>query len=71
MIVEKIENYKKTHKNWKIPLKKYLNNLFRIRIIVEEELNFDVVNQFIKEEFKSLKCILSDIGDYKAIHIYI
>ena len=66
----KIENYKKTHENGKIPIKKCLNDLFGIRIIVEEKLEFDVVKNFITERFKSVKCILSDKGDYKAIHIY-
>lgn len=66
----KIENYEKNHENGKIPIKKCLNDLFGIRMIFEEEINYDIINKYIKENFPKLKCIPSIKGEYEAVHIY-
>ena len=67
----KIKNYTLTHENGKIPINKCLNDLFGIRIVCTEEINFDVVNSLVEKEFKNLKCIDSTKEQgYKATHIY-
>lgn len=66
----KIKNYKDNHENGKIPIEKCLNDLFGIRIICSQKLNYDEIQNFIKEKHKKLKCIDSSKKDYKATHIY-
>lgn len=66
----KIKNYNDNHENGKIPIEKCLNDLFGIRIICSQKLNYDEIVNFIKEKNKKLKCIDSSKKDYKATHIY-
>ena len=66
----KIKNYNENHENGKIPIEKCLNDLFGIRIICSQKLNYDEIQNFIKEKHKKLKCIDSSKKDYKATHIY-
>lgn len=66
----KIKNYNDNHENGKIPIEKCLNDLFGIRIICSQKLNYDEIVNFIKEKHKKLKCIDSSKKDYKATHIY-
>lgn len=44
----KIENYEKNHENGKIPIRKCLNDLFGIRLISEEEINFETIKKIFK-----------------------
>ena len=66
----KIKNYNDNHENGKIPIEKCLNDLFGIRIICSQKLNYEEIINFIKEKHKKLKCIDSSKKDYKATHIY-
>ena len=66
----KIQNYELNHENGKIPLKKCLNDIFGLRMIFNEDINFDEINKFIEHEFPNLKCIYSVRGKYVATHIY-
>lgn len=65
----KIKNYKMYHENGKIPLKKCLNDIFGIRIILNE-INYEEVYIALKIKYPNLKIIKSVKGNYKAIHIY-
>ena len=53
----KIENYNNNHEDGKIPIRKCLNDIYGIRLIFEEDINFENIIEFIKEEFPQLKCI--------------
>lgn len=66
----KIKNYNDNHENGKIPIEKCLNDLFGIRIICSQKLNYDEIVNFIRERNKKMKCIDSSKKDYKATHIY-
>ena len=66
----KIENYKINHEQGKIPIRKCLNDLFGIRMITNEQLEYEKIKQFIDEKFPKLKCIYAKRGQYQAIHIY-
>ena len=66
----KIENYEFKHEAGKIPLKKCLNDIFGIRMIFNEEINYDEMLEILKNSYPSLKCIKSQRGEYIAIHIY-
>lgn len=66
----KIQNYEIYHENGKIPLKKCLNDIFGLRIILDFPVNFNDIKKNINEYFPNLKCIESSRGDYYAIHIY-
>ena len=66
----KIENYNNNHEDGKISIRKCLNDIYGIRLIFEEDINFENIIEFIKEEFPQLKCIYAKRGEYQAIHIY-
>lgn len=66
----KIENYEKKQEKGKVPLKKCLNDIFGIRIIFNEDINYKDINNFLKENFPNLKCIERVKDEYYAIHIY-
>lgn len=66
----KIENYEKNHENGKIPIRKCLNDLFGIRMISNTEINYEIIKEFIDENFPKLKCIHSKKEQYDAVHIY-
>lgn len=66
----KIQNYYFNHENGKIALKKCLNDIFGIRMIFDEHINFNEIKTYIEKEFPNLKCIESSRGNYYAIHIY-
>ena len=43
---------------------------FGIRIILDYNFEYENLLEIIKHNFYNLKCILSERGEYKAIHIY-
>ena len=51
----KIQNYYFNHENGKIALKKCLNDIFGIRMIFDEHINFNEIKTYIKKEFPNLK----------------
>ena len=66
----KLENYVTNHEGGRIPLKKCLNDLLGIRIVMEEEFSYQEVKEYIEENFHGYKCIDSSKRTYIATHIY-
>ena len=66
----KIQNYEHNHEDGKIALKKCLNDIYGIRIIFEEDMNYNEVKNYIEKYYPKLKCIESIRGEYHAIHVY-
>ena len=68
----KTKNYFENHENGEIPINKCFNDLFGIRIILEQNIDHKQIQTFIKEKYKNLKCINSSKkkGNYKATHVY-
>ena len=66
----KIKNYIENHENGKITINKCLNDLFGIRIICKDQIDFSQINHLVKEKYDKLKCIDSSKIEYKATHIY-
>ena len=66
----KIQNYETNHENGKIPLKKCLNDILGFRIIISNDLDFGKTKETIEACFPGIKCIISERGKYKAIHVY-
>ncbi len=69
-IYYKLEIYTKTHENGNIPLNKCLNDIFGIRIIINDKVTEEDIINLIKNKYPKLKCINSNKLDYKAIHVY-
>lgn len=66
----KIENYIRTHEGGNIPIKKCINDLFGIRIVIDEEFSFENVKEYVKNNYPQYKCIDSSKSEYRATHIY-
>lgn len=68
----KIQNYKgPKHENGEIPINKCLNDLFGVRIILNSQLTFQSIREFVLGKFPYVdRCIDSSKGEYKATHIY-
>ncbi len=66
----KINAYEHKKEHGKIPLKKCLNDLFGVRIILKENLDFDEIINYINKNYQNLKCTNASKMNYKAIHIY-
>ena len=68
----KIENYTKSseHEYGNVPLKKCLNDLFGIRIILQENIDQELIIKQLKAKYSNLKIINANKKDYRAIHIY-
>ncbi len=66
----KIQNYKQNHENGKIALKKCLNDVFGIRIILNDNIDYKKIKKYINKEFPKLKCIESKRNEYQAVHVY-
>lgn len=66
----KIYNYMLNHENGKVALKKCLNDVFGIRMIFNEDIDYDIIKVYIDRFFPRLKCIDVRRGVYVAVHIY-
>lgn len=66
----KLENYFTNHEEGRIPLKKCLNDLLGIRIVIDDDFTYQEVKQYMKENFPDYKCIDSSKLSYIATHIY-
>lgn len=68
----KMQNYKtEKHAFGKIPINKCFNDLFGVRVILEDLLTFNEIQTFIKTTYKDkYKCINSSKFEYKAVHLY-
>lgn len=66
----KLENYANNHEGGRIPLKKCLNDLLGIRIVIEDEFSHQDVKEYVEKKFHGYKCIDSSKLSYTATHIY-
>ena len=66
----KIKNYVKNHENGEIPIKKCINDLFGVRIICNEKMEYNFISEFVGSNYPKLKCINSSKKEYVATHIY-
>lgn len=66
----KIEHYVQNHEKGKIPIKKCFNDLFGIRIVIDEIFSFEDIKKYIDKYYPEYKCIDSSKDTYTAIHIY-
>lgn len=66
----KLENYCINHENGRIPLKKCLNDLLGIRIVIDDDFTYQEVKQYMEVNFPDYKCINSSKISYIATHIY-
>lgn len=69
-IQDKIEKYEKKKEEGKIPIKKCLNDIFGLRIILGNTLSHESIKKYIENNFPKLKCIIAFRGNYKATHVY-
>lgn len=66
----KLENYYNNHEGGYIPLKKCLNDLMGIRIVIDDKFTCSDVKKYMKEHFPDYKCIDSSKMSYIATHVY-
>lgn len=68
----KISNYMTNKHNYgEIPLNKCFNDLYGIRIIFEENIDFNDIKKFVDNKYNGkIKCYDASKGDYVATHIY-
>lgn len=66
----KIDNYIRNYENGKIPIRKCLNDLFGIRIILWGDFKHSDVKEYMRNYYPLYKCIDSAKQDYIASHIY-
>ena len=66
----KLENYYTNHESGHIPLKKCLNDLMGIRIVIDKDFSYMEVKQYMEENFFGYKCIDSSKLSYIATHVY-
>ena len=66
----KLENYITNHEGGRIPLKKCLNDLLGIRIVIDDDFTYKEIKQYMNENFPDYKCIDSSKLSYNATHIY-
>ncbi len=67
----KIQRYKWGSEQGKIPVNKCINDLFGIRVIIDEALSYEEIEKFIERTYSGkYKCLDSSKQEYKATHIY-
>lgn len=66
----KLENYFINHEGGRIPLKKCMNDLLGIRIVIDGEFTHEEIKQYMDEKFPNYKCIDSSKLSYVATHVY-
>lgn len=66
----KLENYIAYHEGGRIPIKKCLNDLLGIRIVIDGNFAYQEVKQYMNEKFPDYKCIDSSKLSYIATHVY-
>ncbi len=68
----KIRNYmSEKHNNGENPINKCFNDLYGIRIILNDRITYDEIKDFVEQRYEGkLKCIDSSKGEYVATHIY-
>lgn len=68
----KINNYMtEKHEFGKVPLNKCFNDLYGIRIIFSEKVQYEEIKKFVETRYNgNLKCYDASKGNYIATHIY-
>ena len=68
----KIYNYMtEKHEYGEVALNKCLNDLYGLRIIFKEDVEYNIIKNFIDEKYKkTLKCYDASKEDYVATHVY-
>ncbi len=66
----KLDNYTQNHEHGEIPVNKCLNDLFGIRVVIDDDFCTQDVMNYMYENYSSYKCINSSKGTYEAVHIY-
>lgn len=68
----KLNNYiTEKHENGEVALNKCLNDLYGIRIIFKDDVEYNVIKKFIDEKYNGkVKCYDASKGDYVATHMY-
>ena len=69
-IESKIAKYTNNKNEGKIPLKKCLNDLLGVRIILENCITFKEIFNLINKKNIPVKCIDSNKDEYNATHVY-
>ena len=59
------------HEYGEVAINKCFNDLYGIRIIFKDNVEYNIIKEFIDERYgKHLKCYDASKGDYVAIHVY-
>lgn len=66
----KLDNYIINHEGGCVPLKKCLNDLLGIRIVIDDDFTYQDVKKYMRENFSTYKCIDSSKYSYIATHVY-
>ena len=68
----KLNNYMtEKHEYGEVALNKCLNDLYGIRIIFKDNIEYNVIKEFVERKYKGkLKCYDASKGNYVATHIY-
>lgn len=68
----KIYRYIQEHSDGEIPINKCFNDLFGVRIILDNYIEYEKIKEYINNRKSSLKlkCIKADKKEYIATHIY-
>lgn len=69
-IQDKIEKYENKKEKGKIAVKKCLNDIYGLRIIIEDNISYEDIHRYIIDKYNKLKCIVAYRNEYKAVHIY-
>lgn len=70
-IYDKLAKYMQMKEEGKIPINKCLNDILGIRIVLNNNIEFNILKDFITKKFSNIKCIDSTKNEYKALHAYI
>lgn len=66
----KIDNYLKKDEKGTTRVNKCLNDIFGVRIILNQEYSYNEIEQYVHKEFPHLKCLNASKLEYIAIHVY-
>lgn len=70
---QKVKNYKLGKLQGEVIFNKCLNDIFGARIIIKNDIDFEMLSQYLRDEFKN-KIKLTDadkVVGYKARHVYV
>lgn len=70
-ISDKIKRYIEKDGQGEYPINKCFNDLFGARIVFDEDLDYETVNEMVQKIDPNLKCTNASNRDYVATHVYI